>query len=463
MDIRVLRVGDIIEGKVVAVSENTIFLDVQYFTEARMHIDNYDKSLDSFIGVVKEGDTVKGRIQKIQEEPALILMSRLPLLRSENFEKIQKVVETNEIVTAKVKKPVEKGLLLNYLDYEVFLPYTLLDYELIEQKDSLKGKKLEINIIEASKRRNFTRIVGSRKEIFEQARKEAYEQRLKERQEELAKIQTGDVLKGTVDKLEKHAANIRFNQVVGLLRISQVSHHRIDKLEDVLSLGEEVEVKVIKKEGNRLDLSIKALLPTPFEEFASTHSVGDTVTGTVYQKLPFGLIVEVARDVRGLLHKNEYSWNPNDNFDDFVNIDDEVTLKIINIDKENEKISLSKRALEDNPWKNVTVKRGEITKVVVKNVLTEGLEVEVQGVNGFIPAPEALNSEQTGQLDAYFSVDDEIEAVVTDINHRNWTMKLSIKRIDEMKERESFEKYLENEEEGSGQTIGDLIGDELKE
>lgn len=459
-NIIMLRIGDITEGKVVAVSDKTIFLDVQYFTEARMHLDNYDPNLESFIGVVKEGDLITGRIQKIVEEPAMILMSRLPLLKGENFKKIEEAVESKEVVKAKVKKHVDKGLLLNYLDHEVFLPFTLLDYDLIEAKDKLNGKVLEINIIEASRKGRFTRIVGSRKEIFEQARKEAYEQRLNERQAQLDLINTGDVLTGVVDKLEKHAANIRFDQVVGLLRISQVSHYRIEKIEDELTLGQEVEVKVIKKEGNRLDLSMKVLIPTPFEQFTSTVNVGDTVKGTVNQKLPFGLIIEVAQDVRGLLHKNEYSWNPNDNYDDFVKIGDEVELKVINLDKKGQKISLSKKSMEDNPWKNVTVKRGEITKAIVTNVDSRGLEVEVQGVTGFIPANEALTEQ--GQVEAYFSVGDEVEALVIEANNRNWNLRLSIKQIQERKDRESFEKYLEDDNEEVGQTIGDLFADELK-
>jgi len=463
MEIKILKVGDIVEGKVVEVTDNTILIDVKYFTEARMHIDNYDPSLDTFANVVKEGDTVKGRIQKITEEPPLILMSRLPIIKKENFNLIVDLVESKEEVDAKVKKVAEKGILLDYLGYEVFLPFTLLDYELIEEKAKLKGKVLKINIIEASRRGRFTRIIGSRKEIFERERKEAYEQRMEERQQELDSINTGDILTGTIDKLEKHAANVRFENIVGLLRISQVSHYRIDKLEDVLTEGQEVQVKVIKKEGNRLDLSMKALVPTPFEEFAAKNSVGDEVTGKVVQKLPFGLIVEVAQDVRGLLHKNEYSWNPNDNFDSHVNIDDEITLAIIRLDLKSEKIGLSKRQLEDNPWKNVTFKRGDIVSAEITDVKDSGLEVLVDGINGFIPANEALR-ENANQISAYFSVGDKIDqALVTEANHKNWNLRLSIVKVLEKKDRETFEKYLESEEENSGQTIGDLIGEDLKE
>lgn len=463
MDIKIRKVGDVVEGKVVQVSDNTIFLDIGYFTEAKMHIDNYDPSLTTFANVVKEGDLVTGRIQKISlEEPTLILMSRLPIIKTENFNVIKDLVESKEVVEAKVKSVQDKGLILTYLTYELFLPFTLLDFELIEGKEKLVGKKLKVNIIEASKRGRFTRIIASRKEIFEEARKEAYEQRMQEREVELASINTGDILTGTIDKLDKHAANVRFENIVGLLRISQVSHYRIDKIEDELTVGQEVKVKVIKKEGNRLDLSMKALIPTPFEEFAAKHKVGDEVTGKIVQKLPFGLIVELSQDVRGLLHKNEYSWNPNDNLDSHVNIDDEITLAIIRLDVKGEKIGLSKKSLEENPWRNVNVKRGDVVSAEVLEVKDAGLVVLVEGVEGFIPAKEALR-EENANLNSYFAKGDKIEeALVIEANQRNWSLRLSVVKVLDRKDREMYEQFLENDEEDTGQTIGDLFGEELK-
>ena len=462
MEFKMLKVGQIVEGTVIKVEENTIYLDVQYTTEGKIHLDNYDKPApDTFIGFIKEGQKVKAKVQKITDDPAQILLSRLPLLIEEKFDEIVALVESGETVKAKVKKILDKGLILNYAGHEVFLPYSLLDYDLLENKEALKNKTLEIQIIEATRKGRSKRIVGSRKVVFERERQEAYEQRLKDRQNELEDINTGDVLKGTVDKIEKHAATVRFDHVVGLLRISQVSHHRIEKIEDVLSLGQEIEVKVIKKEGNRLDLSMKALEPTPYESFYEAHKVGDTVTGTVFQKLPFGIIVEVAKDVRGLLHKNEFSWNPNDNFESFVKIGDEVTLSIIQMDPKKERIALSKKALEDNPWKNFTGKRGDVVTAKVTNVTKDGVEVEVQGATGFIHVSE-LSNERIGKPEDYFAVGDEVKAVITDANRDQWQLKLSIKRILEQQERASYEQYLEDDQEAETTTIGDLFADDLK-
>ncbi|MDO9629349.1 MAG: S1 RNA-binding domain-containing protein [Acholeplasmataceae bacterium] len=462
MELKLLKVGSIVEGTVIQIEQNTIYLDIQDRTEGKIHLDNYDRPApDTFIGLIKIGQRVKARVQKITDEPAQILLSRLPLLIEEKFEKIQKLAETGETVKAKVRQVLDKGLVLSYMDNEVFLPYSLLDYDLVKDKETLKGKTLEIQIIEATEKGRSKRIVGSRKQIFEKERQEAYEQRIQARQGELEQINTGDVVKGIVDKIEAHAATIRFTHVVGLLRISQVSHYRIEKIEDVLTLGQEVEVKVIKKEGNRLDLSMKALQKTPYEQFYEEHKIGSEVTGTVFQKLPFGIIVEVAKDVRGLLHKNEFSWNPNDNFENNVKIGDEVTLTIIQLDPKKERIALSKKSKEDNPWKNVTVKRGEIVKVPVLSVSKDGIKVEVQGVEGEIPFNE-LSNEKIGKAEDYFAAGDTVQAIVIEVNKDQWNLKLSIRRVLEKAERATFEQYLEDEkEDNSGTTIGDLFEKEL--
>ncbi|MFH0766869.1 MAG: S1 RNA-binding domain-containing protein [Bacillota bacterium] len=462
MEFKMLKVGQIVEGTVIKVEENTIYLDVQYTTEGKIHLDNYDKPApESFFGLVKEGQKVRARVQKITDDPAQILLSRLPLLIEEKFEKIQKLVESGETVKAKVRQILDKGLVLSYMENEVFLPYSLLDYDLVKDKESLKNKILEVQIIEATIKGRSKRVVASRKTIFEKERQEAYEQRLQSRQVELDKINTGDILRGVIDKIEAHAATIRFDHVVGLLRISQVSHYRIDKIEDVLSLGQEIDVKIIKKEGNRLDLSIKALQKTPYEEFYDAHKVGEQVTGTVFQKLPFGIIVEVAKDVRGLLHKNEFSWNPNDNFESYVKIGDEVTLSIIQLDPKKERIALSKKALDDNPWKNVTLKRGDVVEAVVQSVSKEGLVVMVQGILGDIAAQD-LSNEKIGKPEDYFAVGDTVNAYVIEANKDQWSLKLSIRRVLEKAERDSFEQYLEDEETEKNPTIGDLFAKDFK-
>ncbi|MGI6782061.1 MAG: S1 RNA-binding domain-containing protein [Acholeplasmataceae bacterium] len=461
LKVNVPRVGQRVTAKVVEiVDDKLLLLDLHAQTEGRIYLEQYTKKpVDSFQELgVEVGDMVTAEIKKVQDEPALILLSRLSMVSEEHLLELEDALKNETVITAKVKASNKGGLVLNYHSYELFLPKSLLDHELYEIRDQLINTELEVVISEIKPARGRSRrpnIIASRKPIFEAARQAAYEERMELRLEELDKINTGDILVGTIEKLEPHAATVKFEHVMGLLRISQVSHYRIDKLEDVLSIGEEVKVKVIKKEGNRLDLSIKVLLPTPFEEFAATHKVGDTVKGKVYQKLPFGLRIEVARDVVGLLHRSEYSWNPNDNFDAYVTHGDEVELAIIQIDKKRERINLSKKALEDNPWRNVTIKRHDITEAKILEFKEDHLIVEVQGVEGTIRNDEM--GLEKGRPEEYFAVGDVVEAVATKVDRRQWLLELSVKQVKLIAAEQEVQKHLDEQDDDGGMTIGEIL------
>ena len=194
--------------------------------------------------------------------------------------------------------------------------------------------------------------------------------------------------------------------------------------------------------------------------YAEAHKVSDTVSGKVLQKLPFGIILELDKDVTGLLHKNEFSWNPNDNFESYVKIGDVLKLAITKIDTKAKKISLSKKALEDNPWARVDAKVGDLVDYKVTEVKQNGLVVETLGVDGFIPASEAT-IENKNDLSSYYSVGDEGKAYIIDIKPAEWRLRLSIRKYLKEEERKSYEKYLDNNDEPLT-TIGENYADILK-
>ena len=204
------------------------------------------------------------------------------------------------------------------------------------------------------------------------------------------------------------------------------------------------------------------LLKTPFELFVEKTKINDKVSGIVTQKLPFGLILELGDGVNGLLHKNEFSWNPNDNFANFVKIGESVDVSIVAIDPKKEKVSLSRKYLEENPWRNVTAKRFDKVEAKVLSIVPgKGLNVEVQGVEAFIPASE-LSTERIAKIEDHFAEGDTFEAVVTEINHQEWVMKLSIRRLLEQIEREQFEQYMTEEKSEESLKLGDIFKDVLK-
>ena len=457
-NIKTLKVGQVVKGKVFKVQPTTIYLDLQAFTEGRIHLNAYtnDKNVTTYVGLIKEGDYVEARIQKISEEPSLILLSRLPLLKEQVFDEVIKAKDDGVIVEVKVRSFVEKGLLADYLGYEVFIPFGQIEHEYKDDPKPLLGKSLTVILIDAERRGSRTNVVATRKPIFQKERQEATELRNKLRNEELDTIKVGDVIEGTVERVEKNSAVVRFNQVIGLLRISQISHHRIEDVNEALKTGDKVTVKVVQKEGNRLDLSLKALQKTPYEIYQDENKIGDKVSGKIIQKLPFGIVLQLALGVRGLLHKSEFSWNPADNLDSHVKIGDELELSLVSIDPKKEKVSLSRKALEDNPWRNVNLKRGELVKGIIQAIEKTQVVIEVQGVPGLIPLSE-LSNEKIGKIEDYFAVGDEVQAEVIEFSKNEWVLKLSIKRLQNKAERADFEKYLEEENDDKAVTIGDII------
>ena len=457
-DFIIPKKGQIIEGTVFQVHKDKILLDINAPTEGTIYAEYFDKPApEDLRKVVKKGDKVRAKVEKISEDDRslMIMLSRLPLLHEKNLEKIQKAYDEKEEISTTVKSANEKGLVLLYEGIELFLPYSLLDFELKDKKDKLIGESLVVLIEEFKTDRRRPKLIATRKPIYEARREEEQRLRQEQRQAELETIQTGAILKGTVESFEAHAAFIRFEHVSGMLRISQVSHHRIDKIEDVLELGQTVEVKVIKKEGNRLDLSMKALQPTPYEAYLKDHKVGQTVKGKVVSKLPFGVLVELARDVKGLLHKSEYSWNPQDNFDAYIKIDDELEVAILSKDAKKERISLSKKALEDNPWGKLNLRIGQDVDVRIEEVTKDEIKVSYDSVDGTISKNEAHNDPKVN-IEDHYQVGDTVKAKVIEFNKQNWILKLSVKRLLNLQERQEFEKYMGDAEDTENLTLGDI-------
>ncbi len=444
IDLKRLRKGDIVEGEVISIPDDrTIYLDVKSFTEGTMHLNFYtnDKDATTFKGLVQVGDKIKCTVTSVTEDH--IFLSRLNQLNEEGFNNVVKAKENGELITVKVAEKIdEKGFRCVYDGVKLFLPRSQATQSVVV------GKEIEVKVIDIDERKNSA--VVSRREV----ENDEYQAN---RDKEYEKINEGDVLKGTIIKVEKYGALVKFEYLTGLLKTVQVSHKFID-IEKELTVGDEIEVKVIKKENGKIELSRKALLDTPFALYIKNHKVSDTVKGKVTNKLPYGLLIELADDVKGLLHRSEYSHNPNDNFNNCVKINDEVEASIIQIDEAKERISLSRKPLLDNPWERVEGKVGDVVECKIVEINEKGLKVEALGVDGFVPLSEA--SVEKANLNELYQVEDKVNAQILEIKPKEWRLKLSIRRILEKKAREEYEKHLTTDEETP--TIGDRFEDVLK-
>ena len=463
-----VKVGQVITGEVIAINGKELILDIKQFAEGHMYINEYAPNLDSFDGVLSVGDKVECVVMKISENDShsAIYLSRLPLIRKEQNEQMNSLCDANDVIKVKITKNVGRGLVATYLGNEVFIPASQVDLEEVNLDDFV-GQTIEVKLTEHNERRH--QYIASRRELQYQAFKAAKEleyQTLKAaRNAELNSFEAGKVVTGVVAKVDENlGAFVKFEYNQGLIHKSQLSHIPFESVTEILNVGDTVEAEVLKVNGNRIDLSRKALLKTPYELYSLEHKVSDVVTGKIVQKLPFGCIVEVAPHVRGLLHINEISWNPNDNSMASMKVGQELTCAIVSLDVKKERVGLSMKVLVDNPWARVKAQRGDTVKATITSIVAgRHLNVSCLGVDGTIDIKEVPMKEKSSKLEDYYTEGDTVDAIVTFVDTRAWKLELSIKRYTSRIEREQFEEYMKKEQEKeTAITLGDLFKDLLK-
>ena len=419
--------GDYIEASVVDVKEDRILLDLNMASEGVMYIDNYtnDPRITSFKGRVRKGDRIEAVVKKITEDQQVFL-SRLPILNEKMQAEIVSLCEKQKIVKVLLKEHNKGGFVGVFSGVEVFFPYSNLDYEIVQNKDEWVGKEVDCYIQEANFIKSRPKVIATRRPIFEEERRVKHEEEKRLAQEELDTIKTGDILEGTITSIKPYGAFVKFNNLVGIIRLSQISHHRVNDINDVLHVDDKVRVKVLKKEGSSVDVSIKALQLTPFQEFIKVHHVGDEIKGKIVQKMPFGYFVEVAKDLRALLHRFEFVWDPKDNFATQSKIGDEVSVKIIKIEVDKEQIAISRKALIDNPWANVNLKKDDNVECIIEEFAPDKVFVSACGVQGFIKNEE-MDLKKGKPVDI-FTKGEKVMAKVKYVNKNFWQLELSLKR-----------------------------------
>jgi small subunit ribosomal protein S1 len=373
------------------------------------------------------------------------------MLRQEKREKFDEETEDDGRVKAKVVKVIDnKGLVLRYNDIEMFMPASHVDFSRVDLQQ-FKGQTLECKVIENDGRK----VTVSRKIVLKEDQKRA-------RKEEFDKVNVGDKLEGTVKKIMDFGAFVSIGMNEGLLHRSEISHYHVKNVSDFLKEGDKITVEVIKKEKNKLGFSVKSMEKTPWDKFAETHKVGDEVEATVVRKMATGMLLEVEREVVGIINQRDYSWNPRENLAGEVEVGSKFNVKILTMDVQKKRMSLSKKHLEYNPWNDVSVKKGEEVSGTVEELQSNGALVKVQGVKAFLPISE-IQEDRVNQISEVLKVEDVINALVLEVDKENWRMKLSIKELKNKKERAIFENYKKTEEKVEKQTLGDLFKEKFDE
>ncbi len=326
--------GDIVTGTVVKVDRDEVLLDIGYKTEGVIPSKELSikHDVDPF-EVVSVGDVIEALVQQKEDKEGRLILSKKRAQYERAWGTIEKIKEEDGVVTGHVIEVVKGGLIID-IGLRGFLPASLVEMRRVRDLQPYVGMELEAKIIELDKNRN--NVVLSRRAWLEQTQSEV-------RQNFLTQLQKGQIRKGVVSSIVNFGAFVDLGGVDGLVHVSELSWKHIDHPSEVVEVGQEVTVEVldVDMDRERVSLSLKATQEDPWQAFARTHQIGQIVPGKVTKLVPFGAFVRVEEGIEGLVHVSELAERHVEIPEQVVTVNDDVLVKIIDIDLERRRISLS--------------------------------------------------------------------------------------------------------------------------
>mgnify|MGYP002715402702 FL=1 len=341
-----IKEGDKVTGKVQQVEDKQVVVHIDgakyngiipISQLSTHHIENPSE-------IVSEGDEIEAYVTKIEideeNESGAYILSKRQLETEKSYEYLQEKLDNDEVIEAKVTEVVKGGLVVD-VGQRGFVPASLISTDFIEDFSVFEGQNIRLKVEELDPENN--RVILSRKAV-EQAENDVKKASL------LDSLNEGDVIKGKIARLTNFGAFVDIGGVDGLVHVSELSHEHVQSPEDVVSVGQEVDVKVksVEKDSERISLSIKDTLPTPFENIKGKFHENDVIEGKVIRLANFGAFVEIAPGVQGLVHISEIAHKHIGTPSEVLEPGQQVSVKILGIDEENERISLSIKATLPN-------------------------------------------------------------------------------------------------------------------
>ena len=330
---------DVVNGTIIDVKDDEVFVDIQYRADGIVKLDEMteeqrENPKDNF----EIGQEVEVYVIKLDDGEGNVSLSTRRVEGMKNWKNLREAYENDQTVEGDVTGANKGGLTARVMGINGFVPASQIAPYFVKNFKKFVGEHWDLKIISIDERKN--RLVLSRKDIVEEKLDEQWDE-----------LEEGQVITGKVARLTDFGAFIEIGSLDGLLHVSDIAWTRVEHPKDVLNIGDDIEVKILKlnKEKNRISLGRKQLLEKPFAEFTNEHEVGDVITGKVVNLLDFGAFVEVSEGVEGLIHVSEILWDHVEKPSDELNVGDEVEVKILSIDPEEEKIGLSIKALKEAP------------------------------------------------------------------------------------------------------------------
>ena len=415
------KAGSVVKGKVMEIKADFVVVDINYKSEGIIPKSEFRLLKDQEVEVGQEVDVY---IDRIENENGVVVLSKDKADISKAWKDILRATENNETVQGTVIAQVKGGLSVD-IGVRAFLPGSQLDVRPVRNIKSYIGQTYDFKVIKVSRKRG--NIVLSRRVILAEEM---------DNRPPADEIQKGAVLKGLVKNIMDYGVFIDLGSLDGLLHITDMSWSRLGHPSEMLSVGQEVEVKVLKfdEEKKRVSLGLKQLDEQQWVEKANQHSVGSIVDGKVVRLVDYGAFIQLEGGLEGLLHINEISWTKKPKKPDQVlKVGQEVKVKIIDIQKESHKLSLSIKQTEESPWTALKEKYsvGQTLRGPVASISDFGLFITVEeGVDGLVHVSDLSWTENVRPAEKY-KPGQIVEVKVLDINPKEEKFSLGIKQLEE--------------------------------
>ena len=415
--------NSIVSGKIVEKRNDGALVDIGYKAEGFIPAIEFRNWAD-----VKVGDEVDVYLEEIENENSMpgISLQKANFIKSWN--KITSEYGEGSVITGLMKHRVKGGIIIDLNGVEAFLPGSQIDIGPVKNMDDFIGKEYEFKILKINQdRRN---IVVSRRELLEASRKDRRSQLLKD-------MEVNQIRKGVVKNITDFGAFIDLGGIDGLLHITDMSWGRISHPNEMLELGQEIEVMIldIDYDKERVSLGLKQKTKNPWDEVEAKYPIGSTVKGRIVNIMPYGAFVEIEQGVEGLIHVSEMSWTKRvTKAGDIVSVGEEVEAVVLDIDKEGKKITLGLRQKTRNPWEVLAEKypAGSRIKGKVRNMTSYGAFVEIENdIDGMIHVSDMSWTRKINNPNEMLKVGDEVEAVILDIDPQQQRISLGLKQIEE--------------------------------
>jgi small subunit ribosomal protein S1 len=364
-------------------------------------------------------------LEKTEDKEGYVVLSKEKAEKMKVWDEVERAYQERRVVTGRVIERVKGGLAVD-IGVRAFLPGSQVDMRPVRNLDSLKGQELRMRVIKVNKKRG--NIVLSRKAVLE-------EENAEKKRETLETLEEGKVLMGTVKNITDYGAFVDLGGIDGLLHITDISWGRINHPSEVLNVGDEIKVQVLKfdRESERVSLGYKQLKADPWTTVTLKYPVGSRVKGKVVSLTDYGAFVELEEGVEGLIHVSEMSWSKKVKHPSkILTVGQEVECQVLGIDQEAHRISLGLKQVESNPWQELSDKYpvGSKLKGKVRNLTEFGAFVEVEeGIDGLIHISDLSWTKRVKHPSEVLKKGDTVEAVVLNIDAENQRLSLGLKQL----------------------------------